>query len=34
MKLSYLPDDVIEHYKLKNKVDSKGFVYVKFVKGM
>ena len=23
MKLSYFPDDVIEHYKLKDKVDTK-----------
>ena len=34
MKLSYFPDDVVEHYKLKDKVDSKEFVYVKIVKGM
>ena len=34
MKLSYFPDDMIKHYKLKDKVDSKGFVYVKIVKGM
>ena len=34
MKLSYFPEDVIEHYKLKEKVDSKGWVYVKIVKGM
>ena len=26
MKLSYFPNDVVEHYKLKDKVDSKGFV--------
>ena len=24
MKLSYFPEDVIEHYKLKEKIDSKG----------
>ena len=34
MKLSYFPDDVIEHYKLKDKVDAKGNVYVKCVRGM
>ena len=34
MKLSYFPDDVIEHYKHKGKVDRKGFVYVKIVRGM
>ena len=28
MKLSYFPDNVIEQYKLKNKVDSKDFVYL------
>ena len=25
MKLSYFPNDVVEHYKLKDKVDSEGF---------
>ena len=34
MKLSYFPEDVIEHYQLKDKVDAKGFVYVKIMKGM
>ena len=34
MKLSTFPDDVIEHCKLKRKVDAKGFIYVKFVKGV
>ena len=34
MKLSYFPDDVIEHYDLKSKVDAKGFVFVKCVRGM
>ena len=34
MKLSYFPDNMVEHYNLKDKVDSKGFVYVKIVKGM
>ena len=29
MKLSTFPDDVIEHCKLKRKVDAKGFIYVK-----
>ena len=30
MKLSYFPEDVTEHYKLKEKVDSKGWVYCAF----
>ena len=34
MKLAYFPEDVIKHYKLNQKVDAKGFVYVKIVKGM
>ena len=34
MKLSHFPEDVIEHYQLKDKVDAKGFVYVKCVKGI
>ena len=34
MKLSYFPEDVIEHYQLKDKVDAKGFLYVKIMKGM
>ena len=34
MKLSYFPDDVIEHYKLKDKVDAKDNVYVKCARGM
>ena len=34
MKLSYFPDDVIEHYNLKDKVDVKGNVCVKCVRGM
>ena len=34
MKLSYFPEDAVEHYQLKDKVDSKGFVFVKIVKGM
>ena len=34
MKLAYFPDDVIEHYNLKDKVDAKGNVYVKCVRGM
>ena len=34
LRLAYFPEDVIEHYNLKDKVDSKGFVYVKCVKGM
>ena len=34
MKLNHFPDDVIAHYGLKEKVDAKGFVYVKCVRGM
>ena len=34
MKLSTFPDDVIEHYKFKRKVDAKGFIYVKKFKGV
>ena len=34
MKLSYFPDNVIEHYNLKDKVDAKGNIYVKCVCGM
>ena len=34
MKIANFPDDVIEHYKLKDKVDAKGNLYVKCVKGM
>ena len=33
-KLSYFPEDVIEHYQLKDKVDAKGFVYAKIMEGM
>ena len=34
MKLSYFPEDVIEHYKLKEEVYSKGWVYATIVKEM
>ena len=34
IKLSNFPEDVIEHYKLQEKVKKKGFVYVKYVCGM
>lgn len=34
MKLSYFPNYVIKHYKLKDKVDAKGNVYVKYVCSM
>ena len=34
IKLTNFPEDVIEHYSLRNKVDAKGFVYVKCVRGM
>ena len=34
IKLSNFPEDVIKHYKLREKVDNKGFVYVKCVCGM
>ena len=33
-KMSNFPDDVIAHYKLNDKVDNKGFVYVRCEKGM
>ena len=34
MKLSLFPDDVIEHYNLRDKASPDGTVYVKIVKGM
>lgn len=34
MKIDTFPPDVIEHYKMKEKVDTKGFVYVKCVWGI
>ena len=34
MKIANFPEDVIEHYKLRDKVDVKGNVYVKCVRGM
>ena len=34
MKIANFPEDVIEHYKLKDKVDDKGNLYVKCVRGM
>ena len=34
MMLSYFPDDVTEHYQVKDKVGAKGFVDVKIMKGM
>ena len=34
MKLSYFPEDIIEHYQLKDKADKKGFLFVKCVRGM
>ena len=34
MKLSHFPGDVTEHYNSKDKVDAKGTVYVKCVRGM
>ena len=34
LRYTHFPDDVIEHYKLKDKVDSKGYLYVKAVRGM
>ena len=34
IKLINFPEDVIGNYKLKEKVDDKGFVYVKCVRGM
>ena len=34
IKLSNVLEDVIEHYKLQEKVENKSFVYVKYVCGM
>ena len=34
LRLANFPEDVIEHYNLKEKVDKKGFVFVKCVHGM
>jgi hypothetical protein len=34
MKLSNFPDNVIEHSQFKDKYDSKGFVYVRCIKGV
>ena len=34
MNFSNFPDDVIEHYGLKDKVDKYSFVFVKYVLGM
>ena len=34
LKITTLPDEVIEEYKLKDKVDSKGYVYVEVRRGM
>ena len=34
MKLDYFPQDVIDHYKLKEKVDTKGNLYVQVEKSV
>ena len=34
LKMSNFPQDVIDHYKLKDKVDQKGNLYAKAAKGM
>ena len=34
MKLANFPDDVIAHYKLKEKVTKDGFIFCKICKGM
>ena len=34
MKLTHFPEDVIDHYKLKDKVDEKGNLYIRVEKGM
>ena len=34
MKLADFPDNVVEHYKLKEKATADGFVYVVVKKGM
>ena len=34
LKLANFPEDVIQHYKLREKVDKNGTIYVKVCKGM
>ena len=34
MKIEYFPQDIIDHYNLKDNVDEKGNVYVRIEKGM
>ena len=34
LRLANFPEDVIEHYGLREKVDAKGYIYVKCVRGM
>ena len=34
MKISNFPEYIINHYKLRDKVDHKGNLYVKVMKGM
>ena len=34
LKMSDMPDDIIEHYKLKEKATHDGYVYVEVTKGM
>ena len=34
MKIANFPKDVIEHYKLRERADEKGNLYIKCVKGM
>ena len=34
LRYAHFPQDVIDHYQLKDKVDPKGYLYVKAVRGM
>ena len=34
IKISDIPDEIVSQYKLKDKVDSYGYVYIKVQKGM
>ena len=34
LKISYMPNNIIEKYKLNEKVNPDGYVYVKIQKGM
>ena len=34
IKISDIPDEIVTQYKLKEKVNSNGYVYIKVQKGM